>query len=914
MAISVALIAVVAVVALPHLVLRDGEGDGHSDVSSVETDGRHAHELRHNSEGLPSFIMGEFTTRNVKDKDDALDAVVDASGLLEVDEARDRLKFSREDTVGELTFYRFDQCYKDIPVFGRDIVVVVDGTDVPKALSGAIFAGSSIGTTPKIRADELDPKSDVAPYLSSAELVIWPKTNNDGELCWRIETPDHLYLYSAETGELVASFGTVSYEGEMRRGRAKNYGLELDALFEDDLYISEDTSRNIHVFDAMVQEIDHDNNSSPGKRNESDCPLMTDEDNVWDRDDVAKALANVERAHDAYSRFYRNGYDDGNGTLNVFIRVGSDADNVSNACSNTAGWERASSDGKRESVPAFIEFNTQNGISYACTLHEYTHLVQRSICPIKMDVMGESILEAYADVMAITIDEQASWSYDDNCRNIANPLDENTSEGGPHAISYSEGGASGWGNEAHHNSTAISHAAYLMYESGMTFHELRTLWYYSMFLLNQDSDVFTCRSAIEASAVLLGYDDEKVTAIGRAFDEVGIPEEVVETTTIPGRIEHYDGEEEAVDNDPREVAAAFVGIWYDDWSFDGSVEVANDRSVEDRCMALIDESSALYASFGVGDYQKSAYSGLGSVETCVLEEPVVTSEDGNTYRVSLWYTSKQESNVSPGAIDQEKYQFLAQSRRREASWDVTVSGDGKVSSLSLAPRGPYVLSGVVRVHEEDVYGEKISVVSLALEQPVTYLYEYKWTEKAEARDVLLESSQSNSFGEWAGYDGSPVTLECDGLQGAYHDTSFLNVDSIATGDVRLISADGTKRGTEHSTEDVDEVQENGHVPSSDFDGKDYWVVFKEGFRGGRVEASSFSVSDGTPVLVWDKSLTVSGADVEGNVSQFRLNDEGEWEKIGEYGIPTDWALEVLASNVPVVDANGSKIEVPDSHA
>ena len=90
-------------------------------------------------------------------------------------------------------------------------------------------------------------------------------------------------------------------------------------------------------------------------------------------------------------------------------------------------------------------------------------------------------------------------------------------------------------------------------------------------------------------------------------------------------------------------------------------------------------------------------------------------------------------------------------------------------------------------------------------------------------------------------------------------------------------------------------------------------MLKEGFRGGGIEASSFSVSSGTPELIWDKSLTVSGANVKGSVSQFCLNENGEWEKIGEYQIPTGWALEVLASNVPIVGAGGKRIEVSTTY-
>lgn len=565
LAIAIMLLASTLAVAFWHFSQRDGEEQGRTYVSQNETvGGEGSPRVLYDSEDTPSFVLGTFSTRIVNSESDALDAIADASELIGIDDVKDRLAFNRKDIIDDTTFYRFDQCYKGVPVFGRDVVVVVDKSSIPAALSGSVFVGSGIETKPRMAAEELVVESDVATYLESADLVIYPKTNDSGELCWRVATPESLFIYSAETGDLIESLDLTCYEktnGEMRSGRAKNYDLKLDALFDDvsNVYVSEDYNRNIHVYDAMGKILSHDSNTPNGMRNELDCPLMADDDNVWERDDVAKALANVERAYDDYAKLHRVGYDGNNGCLNVFVRVGSDENNVTNACSNTAGWERDRGNGNKDRVSAFIEFNTQNSISYACTLHEYTHLVQRSICPLKMDVMGDSILEAYADVMAIAIAEDRSWSYDDNCRNIADPLDESTTEGGLHAISYVSTGDpdTSWGNESHHNSTVISHAAYLMYKSGMTFQEIRNLWHYSMYLLCQDADVFDCRWALETSAFLLGFGDEKISAIGSAFDEVGIPEEVVETTSIPGRIEHYDAE-----NENESIIADYTGLYW----------------------------------------------------------------------------------------------------------------------------------------------------------------------------------------------------------------------------------------------------------------------------------------------------------------------------------------------------------------
>lgn len=139
-----------------------------------------------------------------------------------------------------------------------------------------------------------------------------------------------------------------------------------------------------------------------------------------------------------------------------------------------------------------------------------------------------------------------------------------------------------------------------------------------------------------------------------------------------------------------------------------------------------------------------------------------------------------------------------------------------------------------------------------------------------------------------------------------------NPSEVAQESVSESAGDGTTDLKGDTTiESTDSVEAS--ATSSEFDGKQYWVVFTEGFRNGRVEASSFDVSSGSPILIWDRNVTVSGATVDGKVSQFRLKEAGDWEKIGEYGIPTDWALEILASNVPVVDSSGNRVDVPETY-
>lgn len=87
------------------------------------------------------------------------------------------------------------------------------------------------------------------------------------------------------------------------------------------------------------------------------------------------------------------------------------------------------------------------------------------------------------------------------------------------------------------------------------------------------------------------------------------------------------------------------------------------------------------------------------------------------------------------------------------------------------------------------------------------------------------------------------------------------------------------------------------------DGMPYWVAFYEGYRSGRLEMSTFDATDGYKVT-WNRNLKV--ANQSGKCNQYYYNGT-EWIKIGTYGILTDYAMDIVASNVDIYDSSGNLI-------
>ena len=77
----------------------------------------------------------------------------------------------------------------------------------------------------------------------------------------------------------------------------------------------------------------------------------------------------------------------------------------------------------------------------------------------------------------------------------------------------------------------------------------------------------------------------------------------------------------------------------------------------------------------------------------------------------------------------------------------------------------------------------------------------------------------------------------------------------------------------------------------------YWVVFREGYRNSRLEMSSFD-AEGDFEVVWNGNLIATSQ--KDKVTQYYY-DSSKFEQIGTYGILSDNAEEIIASNVDIYD-------------
>ena len=93
-----------------------------------------------------------------------------------------------------------------------------------------------------------------------------------------------------------------------------------------------------------------------------------------------------------------------------------------------------------------------------------------------------------------------------------------------------------------------------------------------------------------------------------------------------------------------------------------------------------------------------------------------------------------------------------------------------------------------------------------------------------------------------------------------------------------------------------------------FDQK-YWVIFTEGYRGNRVEASTIdsTLSSDKLKIIWDTKLELNDSSGSGKCDQYYLNKDAKWVKMGNHDRFSENATKILASNLDVYDKDRNLI-------
>lgn len=180
-----------------------------------------------------------------------------------------------------ITYYRFDQSYQGIPVYGRDVVVAADeGGDV-LGVTGNYLLLSEIATDPQVSAQdaaEVARAGDAGVEARSGSLCVYSLGENEPTLAWQVETwgemGQRLVFVSALDGSVVAERELTNSLGGVSATDVDGNEVELGVRDNGDgTYTLFDEDRNIRAYQAEgrrvsfeLEWLDEDGNSYEWKK------------------------------------------------------------------------------------------------------------------------------------------------------------------------------------------------------------------------------------------------------------------------------------------------------------------------------------------------------------------------------------------------------------------------------------------------------------------------------------------------------------------------------------------------------------------------------------------------------------------------------------------------------------------------
>lgn len=492
-----------------------------------------------------------FTDVIVTDEESALEAISTVADVIGIENVEEELKISSTNTIDDDTYYRFQQYYNDIPVYGKSICLVADENGQAVSL-----------TTNYNKISEFDYKN-----INEYDNTVIYIENGKSYLCTQqykfngFET--YLIFNDVKTGNEIASLcqtltlnendyideqnGEYKIFDENRNLVLLNSNrkvLELEEIpFSNGnckrILYTDNNSENTR--DTDIGTMYRNNIKTEIEYNINNDISFVTASNINDFDiNAINTIESVEKTYQYYLEILnRKGFDNHNSKMYITYndKYYSDA-----SYEDSYGKNAYSS----ESVLKFgYALNTA---SVDIVAHEFTHSVERTISNMIYEGESGAIMEGYSDTFGeiiqayYTENNTPDWEIDfaGGKRNIANPEEQNL----PQNINDSnfqttkneldsKGKSTNDNGNVHNNSTVISHSAYLMW-NGIDGDEskkidcdtLTKLWYRNLFIMQSDATFQQFANNLTLTATHMVRNGEltpnQLSCVLEAFDEVDI--------------------------------------------------------------------------------------------------------------------------------------------------------------------------------------------------------------------------------------------------------------------------------------------------------------------------------------------------------------------------------------------------------
>ena len=514
-------------------------------------------------------LDGSFSSRKVTDNKSAIEAIVDASAFLNLSNAKEEIKRKETVTIGNDKYYRYQQVYQGIPVYGRQITLAVnENNQVSDLVANTVMIPDNMDLTFSLKEEDLtaavsDSLDDAKVMLMDSSKIIYSfDTDPFTAFDVRVSTSEGVkrVFLNAATGNVIDSYLEQS---QLEDNRYSPVTLETTSKIE--FHGSYDTKEKCYEFvdpETRISIYDYQgNDSAEGINNEV---LYTSSNKVFGDTELEKNY-DMDKAIAAYhmvakiQEWYKKQLNEPLDNIEEF-RIG-----INDA--NSSGNNAYAAGPMGDEHIAVINLGQNLDYSNDKLCHEFSHLVQNKY--IEHYDKGETgaIREAYSDIMgelyAETQDGSTDWVQEwATTRNIREPSKSNPKcpekyKGRYYKTvkDYNEENDNGY---VHRNSTVLSHAAYLMWngidgkeEAKLSSEQILNIWYRSLVYLSPRPDFMECANdVLKAARNNEDLTDEQVECVKEAFEKVGLEQFVDMRSVLRGEkfdvydsgakpIEHY---------------------------------------------------------------------------------------------------------------------------------------------------------------------------------------------------------------------------------------------------------------------------------------------------------------------------------------------------------------------------------------
>lgn len=480
------------------------------------------------------YFDSDFSDIKITDVDSALEAISAVKNELGISDVHKELKVQSVDTVDNNTYYRFQQYYNDIPVYGRSVIINAENTKSKVLTSNFTNVDKDIAINKKIEEDKI--KHSIVKYFNNTNVKLSPFSEDNFCIfyfdnskratlayCCQVFDDENVYtcLLDSSTAEVLfmdAEMETVSAEVYSEDKKVSAIGWKN----EDGSYHLYNEDYNISIFDVEGITTADENGEVKEDFRDYDIDTLYSKEGVFDKNAII-LLDDIIKFNEYYKKLGNCTFDQIHGAINDEYENGNNARGGSTIVN-----------GKNLAVILIGKNTGANDIDVIA--HEYTHAVTDLIVNFtntQNNRMPSAIDEAVSDIFGEIIesesnDKSPNWIMDSDAINLSRNISGNSGNQIYNLNDYNEKTS-----ECHIASTIISHAAYLMWNGNgdgdifkIDTDKLAKLWYRSLFLLQSDATFNQCANAVMLTAKSMqdtgDLTDAQVACVRRSFESVGI--------------------------------------------------------------------------------------------------------------------------------------------------------------------------------------------------------------------------------------------------------------------------------------------------------------------------------------------------------------------------------------------------------